>query len=436
MFELLPQRQRRAKFQLCVAAVFLTAITSTSFAQYLVTQEAAGRLGLERAWFAQIRVDPAAHRVVHWLLDRDQLFALTSDGTIQAFNAETGETLWTTEVGIGHAPAAGIAVNAEYIALLGSGRLYIMNRVDGHHFWSRQVGGAASAAPALSDTYAYVVLTNGRVEGYPLDDPTANVWQYQSYGRTFQSPTITGKVVSWPSDRGLLYVGTAESPKVMFRVETNDEIVAAPAEQAPYLYVASLDGYLYCFHELTGGEQWRYSTGFAVTSQPAIVGDMAFVASEGATLHAVNAVTGQRLWRVNGAVQFVALGKHHTYGMDRYGTLLVLDSMSGGIAGRLRTSGGGSALVNDQSDRIFLTNDRGLVQCLHEIGAAEPTWHRTGDEGDEATTDDTAKAPADAIDAAPASDEETPAGEASDSPFEPEGAAPETDEFDDENPFD
>lgn len=377
----LPLQNRPTKSFLCqslqsAAIVMLTLMASTSFAKVLVSNQTAARMGLVRSWFAQIRVDSTRDKVVHWLLDNDQLYALTSAGAIQSIDAETGETLWLTDLGVGHAPAAGIAVNSKYVALLGAARLYIMDRTDGHHIWSRPIGGAASSAPALSNNYAYVTLMSGRVEGYLLDDSSAAVWQYQSHGRAFQSPTTTGKVVSWPTDSGKLYVGQAESPRVMFRVETNDEIVAAPAELDPFLYVGSLDGYLYCFHELTGSEQWRYATGFAITSQPAIVGNKAFVASEGPSLHAVNAMTGQPLWTVEGAKQFAALGSNHTYGMDRYGTLVVVDNESGSIAGRLHTGEGNSAVVNDKSDRIYLINDRGLVQCLHEIGADQPNWHR------------------------------------------------------------
>ncbi len=435
MFMKLPL-SKRSYCSLPLAAVALSLVLPlVGSAQHLVSNSAAARLGLERSWFAQVRVDSARHKVVHWLLDKDQLFALTSAGVIQAFDAETGKTLWTSELGVGHAPAAGIAANTQYVALLGSGRLFVLDRTDGHHLWSRQVGGATSAAPALSKKYAYVVLLNGGVEAYRLDDSSANVWQYQSYGRTFQSPTTTGRVVSWPTDRGILYVGEAESPRVLFRVETNDEIVAAPAEQEPFLYVASLDGYLYCIHELTGSEQWRYSTGFAITSQPAIVGDKAFVASEGPSLHAVNALTGKPLWRIAGATQFVAIGKQHTYSMDRYGTLIVLDNETGGIAGRLPTGAGNSALVNDQSDRIFLINSRGLVQCLHEYGANEPTWHRTT----APTVEATPEVPEDVLEEG-AEPEGAATEDSDESPFgADEETTEETDEefggFDEENPF-
>ena len=361
---------------MCAAFAVMLAMPAASFAKHLVSNQEATRLGLQRAWFAQVRVDSAQQKVVQWVLDQGQLFALTRGGTIQSLDSETGEILWTAEIGAGKTPAVGIGVNSKYVATLHAGQLHLLDRADGQHLWSRPIGGPTCAAPALGENHAYVALLSGRVEGYPLDNPSAFAWQYQSLGHTYQCPTITGNTMSWPSDRGLLYVAQANSPRVLFRVEANDEIVAAPASQTPYLYVGSLDGYFYCFHETSGSERWRYATGYAITTQPAVVGNKAFVASEAPALHAVDALTGQALWQAEGVEQFVAAGRHHTYGMDRYGALMVLDSGSGALAGRLATGAGSTALVNNQSDRIFLVNDRGLVQCLHEVDAIQPTWHQ------------------------------------------------------------
>jgi hypothetical protein len=171
-------------------------------------------------------------------------------------------------------------------------------------------------------------------------------------------------------------VSRAEDPGVLFRLQTNDDIVTSPAQQEPYIYIASLDGYLYCMHELTGLERWRYSTGYSIQSSPAIVGDTAYAASFEPALHAVDGATGQERWTATGASHFAAQGKERVYASDLYGTLLVLDAKTGNRLGRLNVAEGLSTLVNDQSDRLFLVNDRGLVQCLREIGATKPTMYR------------------------------------------------------------
>jgi outer membrane protein assembly factor BamB len=342
----------------------------------LVTYDAAARNGLERAWFAQIPVDPSRSRVTSWYLYYDRLYAVTDSGIVSAINSETGEQLWSKQIGKPGHPAFGPGANSNFLGIVSGGKLYILDRNDGRLEWVRELGSAPSSGPALSNEYAYVSLVTGRIEGYKLTDPAAQPWYYQSKGRTYLKPTTTGQVVSWPTAEGYLYVSRADQPGVLFRLETNDDIVTSPAEMEPYLYIASLDGYLYAVHEMTGREKWRYSTGYSIHSSPAVVGKQVYVASFEPALHCLNADTGSELWSVLGVSHFAAQGKQRVYASDRYGNLLVMDSKTGNPIGRLNVGEGLSTLVNDQTDRLFLVNDVGLVQCLHEIGADQPTQYR------------------------------------------------------------
>lgn len=412
---------------------FLNGSHAAKSAEGLISNVVAAQHGLERAWFSHVRVDPSRFRVANWTLDKDQLFALTTEGTLQALNAETGETLWVTDIASRNASTIGLALSPDYVAVLSASRLNLLERSDGRLIWSRAVGAAPSASPAIGTRYAYVALLSGRIEGYELENPKSSIWQYQSSGRSYHSPVTTGNVVSWPTDQGFLYVSSIENPRPLFRIHTNDEIVAAPAKLAPYLYVASLDGYLYCFHEFTGKEMWRYSTGFAVTSRPAIVGEMAFVASEETAIHAIDSTNGKRIWRIDGVADFVAMGANAIYGMAPYGTLVVLDKATGKISGKIRTTPKHSAIVNDQSDRIFMVNDQGAVQCLREIGASQPTWYRQQEKepaSDPETEDDSvnpfAEEAADRVDDAP---DATPVD---DNPFDKDESES---IFDGDNPF-
>jgi outer membrane protein assembly factor BamB len=408
----------------------------------LVGYDAAARQGLERAWFAQVPLDPSRSRVVTWYLYVDRLYCVTDSGLITALNAETGAQLWTRQVGKPGAPAFGPEANGEYIGVISGSRLYILEQATGRLKFSREVGSAPSSGPALSSRYAFVALVTGRVEGYDLEDPDAQPWYYQSNGRTFLRPTTTGSIVSWPTTEGYLYVSNADPPGVRFRLATGADIVTSPAEMSPYLYIASLDGYLYCLNETNGREVWRYSTGYPIMSSPALVADHAFVASIEPELHCVAAKTGQRLWSVAGVSHFCAQGKGRVYASDRFGSLVVLDAATGEVSGRMRTAEGFSTLVNDQTDRIFLVNDRGLVQCLREIGAAEPTIYRHAEVPEEGAAADAAQP--DGADAAsdepapePAADGAFDADATEMPPEEPADGEPAEDAGDNlDNPFD
>lgn len=198
----------------------------------------------------------------------------------------------------------------------------------------------------------------------------------------------TAKSICWATDLGYLYVGRLKPLKLLFRLETGGEIVASPASMDPYLLVGSMNGNLYCIHEQSGLERWRHITGYPIPATPAVVGNQIFVTSSEPSLHVLDATTGIPQWTTTGITQFVALGKQHLYGTDPYGSLVALDAKTGGIVGRLPRDRGpsssalspgneqGPALVNDQSDRIYLVSDTGLVQCLHERGLSEPIVYR------------------------------------------------------------
>jgi outer membrane protein assembly factor BamB len=439
-----------ARRLLIALAAVVACSASLQAAPKLVTHEQAARHGLERAWFAQVPVDASRSRVTNWFLYYDRLYSVTNSGIVTALNAETGETLWSKQVGKPGYPAFGPGANEDFLGVVSGSKLYLLNRHDGRLEWVRQLGSAPSSGPALSDKYAFVALVTGRIEGYQLDDPAAQPWYYQSKGRTFLRPTTTGKIVSWPTTAGYLYASRANDPGVIYRLETSADIVTSPAAMPPYLFIASQDGYLYCLHEDTGDEAWRYSTGYAIDSSPAIVGDRAYVASSEPAIHALDAKTGAEQWTTPGASHFAARGKERVYASDRFGNLLVLDAKTGNPVGRMPVGEGLSTLVNDQTDRLFLVSDSGLVQCLYEIGANTPTVYRQPEApaaedmppvapGAEAAAAPAAegKAPAEAADAEADAEEtspfemedgaEAPAGEEA----EPEADAP----ADDENPF-
>jgi hypothetical protein len=53
-----------------------------------------------------------------------------------------------------------------------------------------------------------------------------------------------------------------------------------------------------------------------------------------------------------------------------------LDAKTGTKIGRIPGDGTTRALVNDQTDRLYLVSNDGMVECLREIGAKEPFYHQ------------------------------------------------------------
>ncbi len=343
----------------------------------LISQQQAASVGLKRAWFARAEVNTARSSVVDWILSGDQLLIVTDAGVIQAIDADTGQTLWVTQFGNPNYPSLGPDANEKFVAVINGSTLYLLDRASGRIQSERRIGGAPGAGPAVGKNFVFVPTINGLIEGYPLDleVPKYKRWFYKSFGRTMAPPLVTPESLAWTTDAGFLYVAGAVKPGVRFRLETLGEFDARPAYRAPLIYAVSLAGEVFAVHEKEGTLQWRYMTGYPTSRAPAAVGDKLFVTSEEPMLHCVDATTGLPQWESLGLAQFAAVTKSHVYGVDRYGTIHILNIADGAPLGRIPTGGTLTALVNDQTDRLFLISDSGLVQCLHEIGADKPTYY-------------------------------------------------------------
>jgi hypothetical protein len=60
------------------------------------------------------------------------------------------------------------------------------------------------------------------------------------------------------------------------------------------------------------------------------------------------------------------------YAADARGQLLILDAAKGTRLATLPLAESTVPLVNQQTDRIYLASESGLIQCLHEIALTEP----------------------------------------------------------------
>ena len=357
----------------------------------IVSQSAAARQGLTRAWFTQVRVDSRRHRVVSVTLDGGTLFVQTSAAVVHSIDAETGRTNWVRMIGRARHPSMAVGVNDKYLAVVNGTTLYLHDRRTGraisvgNQLWQRRIGGVAGAGPALTDDYIYVPIVNGRMEGYRIEDHKKPPWAFHSAGRALTQPVVTHRLdkdgvivadsISWPTDRGHLYVGRPNNPSLRFRFEAFDAIVAAPAYMHPYLVSAGTDGYVNAVHVRTGDVLWDFSAGDGIYQSPVVIGDSIYVIPKNGGMFCISSKTGQKKWWTPRVRRFLAGSEKRLYVIDHVGRIAIIDAGSGGRIGTLNTTGLDLFFSNAQSDRIYVGTKTGLIQCLHEIGRDEPMTH-------------------------------------------------------------
>ena len=304
------------------------------------------------------------------------LYVVTDRAVLHAIDAETGRTRWTTVVGNRDYPTEQPGVSEKYVAILNGSTLHLLKSDTGEMAWIRAIQGVASAGAALTEGYVVVPTFSGAVELYDIEETRTLPEIYRSNGRVLIQPTVTPLSLLWPTDRGFLYVARTTQKGLRYRMEAAQAIVSQAAYASPSkVLVASIDGYVYCLHETSGDEFWRFSAGEAISQSPVPIGDSAYVVTDKGAMFCLNLETGEEKWSVPQVQRLVAASKERLYCLSVTGRLTILAAKTGGRIAVMGTNLVDVYYANAQTDRIILGTTTGIVQCLHETGLQWPLIH-------------------------------------------------------------
>lgn len=424
---------RRLLFGLLLIGAVCVSCCSIALCGEILAEPEAARHGLTRAWYTQVQADPTMGGISDVVLDHGMVFVQTNQAILQALDAETGQTLWTQQVGNPRYPTLTPSVSNKMVAVVNGSDLMVLNRRNGKLLWKTKLEGAPGAAPALSQMRVYVPMTSGLITSYqltPMKDPLQELGKEmrsaatpeqktaleaerldsirleqkfipplscQSLGRSLVQPLITRQTadeeyIAWPTDQGYMCVAKVnrreqQAIQMVYRLQTEAPIIASPAYlpadpkvlgDSGVIYGVSQDGYVHAVRERDGFHLWRFSTGEAIQQAPVVIGQSVYVMTQLGGMFCLNAKTGAHVWWTPGVMQFLAASKDRLYTADRLGRILILDTKTGA---RLDTIVAGEMLpikpTNMNNDRLFLASKTGIVQCLHESDLSDPVVHRT-----------------------------------------------------------
>lgn len=332
--------------------------------------------------------EPEAPLIMQRVVPEITLYATTERGMIHAIDGNTGKTRWATSVGKSRYPTTTAGGSDKFVAVINGSTLYVLKAADGSFAWSRPIGGVATAGPAVSDQLVFVPRINGAVELYNVEDHRRPVAVYKALGAILVPPVTSYNSVAWPTDRGHLYVGFANQEIVRFRVEAKDGIIAQPFfTPSGRVLATSLDGYIYCIDEVRGDVIWRFTTGEPIDISPIAIDDTVYAITREHNLFAVNLYEpisedpAKKGWVVSGIGGFLAGSENRLYCTDVSGNLVVLDAKSGARLGAIPTAGMTLKFPNLYTDRIFLGQTTGLLQCIRQSDLKYPLVHYHSEPG-------------------------------------------------------
>ncbi|MFC6671669.1 outer membrane protein assembly factor BamB [Marinobacterium aestuariivivens] len=313
--------------------------------------------------------------------DGVRIYANDTEGTVAAFDLNTGRRIWETELDTVIGAGVGVGLS-QAVVVAESGEVIALNSSDGRELWRRQLSSEAVAAPQLNRDLVVVQLVNGKVTA--LDAASGqHRWTYDSQVpslslRGTAAPVVAadvtftgfanGKLVAIANSNGkMVWEQRVAEPQGRSELERMVDVDGRPLLASNMLYVSSYQGRLVAINPFNAQIQWaRESSSYR--SPVAGFGNV-YVAEANDHVQAFDAGSSASVWSQpqlehRGITSPALLGNYLVVG-DREGYLHFLSQIDGHFVARYRADSEG--VVGDMlsvNDVLYVLDNDGRLLAL------------------------------------------------------------------------
>ncbi|MCE5237506.1 PQQ-binding-like beta-propeller repeat protein [bacterium] len=354
------RRQRRRKRLLIIpAALALAAVL------YLLLRNVGG--GGATYW---VHEEPF-HLTPHFAVSPSLVYAVWSDGHIEALRANTGAPtdatpFFSTPEGFNATPTV-----AQHILYVGSdaGVVRALDGRTGQKLWDHDTGAPVRCQPLLAGGRVYVGNEDGVV--YCFMPGGTKVWTQRLTDGLAGQPALVEKLLIAATARGGVYGLDAGTGRVAWRVDLQTRDVPTPVfspvtAAPPLALVGSDSGLLYVLDAATGKQvREPYYTGGLVRQAAAVSDQVIAFGSTDGWLRVVSRDAQEPLWayQLPGPVEVGPVIAGNVIYVASATRLLALDAASG----RLLRTWKGEQFAGDlavTADTIYIGTNRGQLMAL------------------------------------------------------------------------
>ena len=251
---------------------------------------------------------------------KGKIFMGGLDRKMYALDAETGDTYWTysttpSQNGHGIDDTAAVSAGKVYFGA-DDFVFYCLDTSNGNLVWSYNLASQTGinpqtygfqASPLISEGVVYAGADMSQADNLNLvdnlqafDASTGSVlWTFDTNGRVYPSPTLSGNRLFVGTFTGDLYVvdistaGTHKKPTATWQKHYDEGLMGSPMVFEDHVYVGTgqyqeSEGTYYLYsYDISGHEVWKFRTTWPILSTPIPNEGILYFADYGGTVHAV-----------------------------------------------------------------------------------------------------------------------------------------------------
>ncbi|MGC4190545.1 MAG: PQQ-binding-like beta-propeller repeat protein [Thermomicrobiales bacterium] len=224
------------------------------------------------------------------------LYAVSPEGTFYDLDAATGATRWQAELG---AESAGGMAVADGVAFQGNaaGMMTAFDATTGEVLWTFQnEEGRGNATVTVANGQVYIAISGDEVNAlYAVDAKTGGqMWrQEQGAGAGFISATATDTRLYSVAEDGMLHALDAATGETVWTYQLQEFVRSIPVLVEDALYVADNGGFVRAIDAETGKQDWEYPIEGAVDrGWPVVANGVLYIGTDFGNFYAI---TGSRM---------------------------------------------------------------------------------------------------------------------------------------------
>ncbi len=233
--------------------------------------------------------------------DAGQVFTLSNDGVLTAFEADDGSTDWSDQIE-GSSFSSAPTASAGTVYAGGSGALYAIDEASGDLNWSATVANGDESSPAVDSSGVYVNYAGNQDYAFgPLTG--TQLWHYStgSEGGGGKTPVVAAGYVFTRDASGDLLLNESTGTSAGTYTST-----PAPAVGGGYAYTLSSGTLTATASSGLGSTAWTFTGDGHLDTAPLIVGSLVLEGSSTGKLFAVDATSGSTVWSLSGSGPAIA----------------------------------------------------------------------------------------------------------------------------------
>ncbi len=234
---------------------------------------------------------------------RDNCIIFTTNGYkgnfIAKYNLIEGKYIWQKQ--ISRCETLSIVENDYVIVSTVNGDILKINYENGNFIWNAKTKNTREnflgffSSPALFNDAIFIGNDNGKI--YKIDINTGKIINSLNVGGIINSDisVYNGKIFFSSTNKN--FYCCDENLEIKWLKDISTKTINSNCFDTNKIFIAGVNGVIYCLNQNNGEEIWKYKTGGTITASPLIKDDKIYIGSFDKYIYCLNKNNGNLLWK-------------------------------------------------------------------------------------------------------------------------------------------